>query len=164
MTLDQIYARCTPDGDCMLWIGATIQGYPQATINGRGGQLVRRYIYRDLLHKALPPGYVVASRCKSPLCCEAEHLFRQTFGDRLRASYADGSRVQTYLKKVHNLVNRGKATLDFAKAREIRSRMEVPNTLLAVEYGCHAKTIYHVKRGHSWRELAPNASVFAMRR
>ena len=161
LTLEQIHARCEEEGDCWLWPGATINGYPQARIGDKGGQMLRRYIFTVLLGNELPLGRVVASICENRLCCAPAHLFSMTYSKRLRLAYKRGSRNQAmeYIKRRETRRQQG-TVLDMEKARQIRAREDEPNAVLAAEFGVHPKTIYSVKAGLTWREHAPNSSVF----
>ena len=161
ITLEQILSRCDEEGDCLLWTGATINGYPQARIGDKGGQMLRRYIFTELMGNELPLGRVVSSTCENRLCCAPQHLFSMTYSKRLRLAYKRGSRNQTteYLKRRETRRDQG-TVLDMEKARQIRARAGESNAVLAAEFGVHAKTIYSVKAGLTWREHAPNSSVF----
>ena len=161
IALEQILSRCDEEGDCLLWTGATINGYPQARIGDKGGQMLRRHIFTALLGNALPPSRVVASTCENRLCCAPEHLFAMTYSKRLRLAYKRGSRNQAmeYVKRRETRRQQG-TVLDMEKARQIRARAGESNAVLAAEFGVHAKTIYSVKAGLTWREHAPNSSVF----
>lgn len=163
LTLEAIYGRCEEFGACQLWKQATINGHPQARINGKSGRLVRRYIFTELLGRRVLPGYVVIASCREPLCVAAECLAQITYSERLRRAYATGRRSSSgeYLKRVAARVQMGTTILDFEKAREIRTRPE-SNAELGREYGVHPKTIRSIRIGKSWRDAAPNSSVWSM--
>ena len=164
LTLREIEMRCTKDGDCWIWAqGVNGKGHPQAHINGKGGQMVRRYVWELHHGRKLPAkGWVVFAECRSDRCCCPEHLEAMPRGKRTHLAYVLGERVPAaeYRGRLSTCIKRGMAKLSMDVARQIRARMDEPNTRLAAEYGVHPKTIYSIKNGRSWRESARGASVF----
>ena len=163
LSLKQIYDRCDEFGECQLWKQSTINGHPQAYIDGKGGTMVRRYIFLELLGKALKKGQILTTRCRNSLCLAVDCIQVITYSKRLQLAYTEGGRSTPgeYLSRVRRHVEQGKTTLDFEKAAAIRASTAT-NAELAEEYHVHPKTIASVRSGRSWRSGAINASVFSL--
>lgn len=160
----QVCMRCTEEGQCQLWNqGVNSTGYPQARIDGKP-MLVAHHVFYNLMGKFKRRGYIVTPRCRNRLCVSRECLVALTYSEAARRTYALGERITSheYMSRVRRVVSMGRTKCSFEIADEIRSnRMDVPDSVLAAEYGCHPKTIYAIKHGKTWRKVSPGASVFA---
>jgi hypothetical protein len=93
-----IYARCRPDGDCMLWTGpVTHSGMPRATLFGVRNVLIRRKLYAAQ-HGEVPEGRLVTPQCGHKLCLAEHHLAALTPADSKaiaarRGAYKSQARV-----------------------------------------------------------------------
>jgi hypothetical protein len=167
LTLDSLPMYCTDCSGCLLWRqGVNSMGYPQANLDGKGGQLVRRYVFTVLMGRDVPPGCVVSARCGSPICCSPDHLVAMKRGKVLELAYETGKRsgAMEYAARLDKAISEGRATLDWNKVHDIRSRPSaVPHTTLAAEFGVKPKAIAAVRRGLSWRPSPAVCSVFAWR-
>lgn len=163
LTLDTLRYYCTCDGDCLIW-NQTINssGYPTATLEGKPGQSVRTYVYRNLLGKKLNHPMVVASRCGDKRCVNPDHLVRRTRSDIQREVYASGRRnaATEYLARFNGY---GRHVLDWAKVHDIRSRpTHQTHSSIAAELGVSRRCIQDVRMGRTWRQAADRSSVFSM--
>lgn len=84
--------RCQPDGDCLIWIGATAGNYGTITFKG-----IQWYVHRLMYegtHGLLPKGINVLHTCDRPLCCNINHLFAGTQADNMKDKQQKGRAVQ----------------------------------------------------------------------
>lgn len=164
LTKENLHWYCTQDGDCLLWkLGTNKQGYPQAHLGGKGGQMVRRYVYTEIMGRTLNSGKRVSARCGNRLCCSPDHLFQETHSQTLKRCYQDGTRSAKleYVRRLEAFLKHRPVKLSFEKAREIRSRpREVTHAELAREYGVTEHAIRRVRNGTSWKDNFAASSVF----
>lgn len=160
-----LYDRCEEVGECWIWAQAVNgQGHPQAHINGKGGQLVRRWAFMTLLGKEVPARHVVTTTCMDVRCCNPAHLKCVSYSKRLSLAYARGDRnaVRESVKRANALRAAGKVRLDMEKAREIRARRDESADALAKEFNVRDNHIRSIWRGEKWQEAA-GSSVFNWR-
>lgn len=158
--------RCTEVGECLIWDhGVNGMGYPQAHIDGKGGQMVRRWVFTRLMGNELKKGHVVSAKCEQILCCSQGCLVDRTYSVNLRKSYKDGKRctVAEYTKRQQQRIDCGFAKLNLEKARQIRARKDESSAVLAAEFGITTNHVTSVWREQCWKEAAANSSVFAWR-
>lgn len=152
-TLDQIYARCTEDGDCLRWQGrrSCASGHPK--IGNKSG---RRVVY-ELLHGPIPDHKYVTVTCDCIDCLAPEHLALTT---KAQAAKKGNQCPTVRLRKAiaSAKANRKTGKLTMEKAREIRASSKTCDDL-ALAYGVDKTLISKVRTGAAWRELS--ASPFA---
>lgn len=159
MDLKKIRDRCREDGDCWIWAqGVNSAGYPQASIDGKGGQMVRRAAL--IAAGKLPKGKAnrVTDICGNRLCCNPEHLKWASFSDLLKGAYRSGNRstVQEYLKRFEAARKNGMVKLDWDRVNQIRARcFDEPTRVLAAEFGVGTNAIRAIKFNRSWRVASP---------
>jgi HNH endonuclease len=73
------------DGECLVWTGATAQGYGRLHRNG-GSQLVHRLAY-ELVNGAIPDGYTLDHLCRNRACFNPDHLEPVTRGENVRRGH-----------------------------------------------------------------------------
>jgi hypothetical protein len=75
-TLEDLYARCVPVGECLLWSGHVDQdGYGRIALSARPRRWQRAHRRSWMLaHGEIPDGMQVHHRCGQPLCVRIEHL------------------------------------------------------------------------------------------
>lgn len=86
ITLDAIKARCTQDGECWTWKGATVHGRP-CMAQRRDGKRVNLLAQKQALNaagKASPWGGPVQCLCDNALCCNPAHLVQVSQGNAWR--------------------------------------------------------------------------------
>jgi hypothetical protein len=166
-TLKTIKDRCREDGDCWVWTQACTAraGHPQASIDGKGGQLVRRHAVR-LSGRPLRSGWRVVDTCGNVRCCNPEHLKQTTPGVVLKRTYDNGSRSThgEYIARRDQAIQQGMAKLNMGIVRVIRQRLTAGETVagLAREYGIGEPAMRDIKHGRAWKDAAP-ATVFGWR-
>jgi hypothetical protein len=165
--LKTVHDRCRDDGDCWTWTQGRhhASGHPQATIEGKGGQLVRRWVLAAATGRQLTHANKVVDSCGNHLCCNPDHLRTSTASAVLKRAYHDGTRSTAgeYLGRLRRAQSCGMAKLDMDKARDLRRRMKAGESIAALsrETGLWPTTLREIKHGRSWREQAVNSSVFA---
>lgn len=166
LTLDTLHYYCTACGDCLLWnLGVNSTGYPQACIDGKQGQMVRRYLFTQLMGREIPSGHVATTKCDNRLCLEPEHQTTMKRGKVQERAYSKGKRIHAleYASRLAKAQEQGMAKLGWERARYIRSQpVERTNTAIAAELGVSHKVVSNVRRGRSWRENYGASSVFAL--
>lgn len=165
LTLQNLHMYCKDCGDCLLWSqGVNNTGYPQATLEGQPGTMVRRYIFTRLLGRTIEPGKVVSSRCDNRLCCSPEHLIGMRRGSVQERSYKTGKRLSAaeYANRLAASQRAGISVLTWDKVHSIRARpFSESDAAIAREFGVHPRTICKVRNGTSWRQQMAVSSVFA---
>jgi hypothetical protein len=167
LTLETLRYYAHDCGDCLLWKqGTNGAGYPQATIDGKGGQMVRRYIFTHLMGKELRTRQVVTSRCDTKLCISPDHLISSWMGKIQERSYRTGKRMSRveYTGRLERSIRSGWSKLGWEDIAKIRAEPEsVSHAEIGRLYGIHHKTASKIRRGLSWRVSAMNSSVFNWR-
>ena len=162
LTLDTLPMYCTSYGQCLLWDqSVNSAGYPQATLDGIGGRMVRRYVY-SLMGKELQKNLIVSPSCGQKLCVSPDCLEGTRFSAVLKRSYKDGARstAAEYCARLERAKVSGMAKLTPDQVADIRSRAHEGSTALASEFAVAGSTIRDILRGKSWRTTSPQASVF----
>lgn len=159
LSLENLPRYCREDGGCLIWrLGCNSGGYPIAHINGKGGKLVRRHVFLDLLGRRLTKGQRVGTRCGHKLCLAPACLCARTVAQ-------DGAARKKVLPATYRAIRAQAADvkLDMAKARAIRADESSTLDELAARYQCHKKTIWNAKAGKTWPDATNGSSVFGWR-
>jgi hypothetical protein len=167
ITRDNLHMYCTECGECLLWNqGVNSTGYPQANIDSKPGQMVRRHVFTNLLGKTLKAKERVATRCGNKLCLAEGCLYAETYGRTLSRAYKDGRRMgaMEYARRLEACRGIGMAKLDWEKVTAIRQEPESrSHQSIATELGLSHKTISQVRRYVTWKTQHAAASVFNWR-
>lgn len=168
LTLDTLPMYCEDCGGCLRWkLSVNSGGHPQAKLGGKSGQLVRRYIFTELLGRQVPPGCVVTTTCEDALCLEPSHIIAMKRGRVQKRVYDSGRRViaAEYAATMRRREAKGLNALTWEKVAEIRAAhaQGLNDYELAARYGVARSTIYQARKGITWRHEAPASSVFAWR-
>lgn len=163
-SLDWVKARCTEDGDCLIWKNRTSEdGRPLArSYQGDGKRGTTRDVARahwEAVNGPVPEGLFVASSCGNPRCLNLEHreLIDRSEVNR-RAWRKPDVRARRLVKITERSRGRGKLTLELA--RDIRSSGETLKEV-AARLGISIETASNVRRGEAWREVSPFAGLGA---
>lgn len=157
--LQSIFARCTECGDCKLLPTCASRKYPQVRF-GDTMRSARRVVYELTTGKKLPPSKLVVMKCREAWCVNFDHMRLTTKAGVGHLAAKEGA-YAARRGKVMSL-NRARAKLTLAQAREIRLSDESKNEL-AQRYGVSRSLIGNIRRGEAWREAANGASVFNWR-
>lgn len=158
-TLKMVQDRChtTADG-CWLWRQTTSsRGYPMASIDGKCGVLVRRWVWAHTHGGKIPTGrrWRVVSTCEGGIrCCNPEHLELISSALIVAAQWASGQRAHQVMPDPL-----GATKITQAQATEIRGD-ERPAKAVAAAYGLHVSQVHKIRRGESWAPKRRIASVF----
>lgn len=169
-TLKTVRDRCDDVGDCWIWTQALLKGYPQATIDKRGGMLVRRWVY-ERAHGPIEPGMRIVASCGSKLCCNPRHLSAVLPGAVLRKSWESGARSKAlHAARMRAEVRAGRRVplapkITQAIADQIRNdprpTQEVVQEAVRV-HGINQSHAYRIRRNEVWRDRRADASVFGL--
>lgn len=98
-----------------------------------------------LTHGQIPEGKHVLHTCDYRRCCNPDHLYAGTDQDNVN------DRVARQRGNSRRCENHGRALLNWDKVREIRAST-LTGAALARQYDVGETTIYHVRKGDTWRE------------
>ena len=165
-TVESLLARCTDDGDCMIWQGAKSSDGTPAICNdndSRRNVRARRRMFELSGGKTNQRTPNVIATCWNPLCLAPEHLRAVSRRDQMLLAAAAGRLVVPSRDAAQRRNKRAAAPkLTMEKARDIRRRHFGGETLtaLAGEYGVHVSLVHRVVHNKAWAEGAANSSVF----
>jgi len=160
--MDYLRARCTEEGECLLWDGAlNSAGHPTASIAGKA-TLVRRFAYASIYGKQLPPGRRLVSLCGNPRCCAENCLRSKTVSEVLKLAYAVWKRNDPGYTQAMQRRCAPIAKLSLAKAEAIRASGKRYQDV-AAEEGISLECARRVILGTAWRSSTVNSSVFNYR-
>jgi hypothetical protein len=169
MTIARIKARCTEDGDCLLWTGKVNarNGIPMGTewVDGKDCYVgVRRRAYEEYHGVTLGKGDQIAT-CGNPACLAKNHLERITVSERVRRMHKTMD-AATRIKRSKSLADaaqraRGKVAPEVVA--ELRETDEGPY-VAAKRLGVSGVVASRIKRGVSYRtyEANPFAGLLAL--
>ncbi|MDQ3295105.1 MAG: HNH endonuclease [Myxococcota bacterium] len=71
---DHFWSKCTPEPNsgCWLWVAADTKGYGRFSIR-RASVYAHRHAFSVLVGE-IPDGLELDHRCRTPLCCNPDHL------------------------------------------------------------------------------------------
>ena len=132
-----------PGDECIEWPWARhTHGYGEITWRGKKRR-THRLVLEVVTGRA---GECALHSCDNPPCVNPRHLRWGTKGENNAEAYARGLKVGT---KAH-------AILTPDNVREIRTRLDRGEAALALanEFGVKRPTIYGLKNGHTWADVA----------
>lgn len=145
-TLQQIHARCTECGECLLWQGATNgAGHPKLH-----NKSARRAVY-EMAKGKLPKTMKVGVNCGQAKCLRIAHLETRSVSEISKISNAQpATKLKRQVKTAKSARSRlGKITMEIA--REWRNS-DRPGVELAREADVSPSLVSLVRRGKSWVE------------
>lgn len=146
MTLSEIKARCSEDGDCLIWTGATNAGGHPKFSRASG----RRVVW-ELVHGTLQPADLITVTCGCSLCLNPQHLKKTTKSEVSRVTNA---RPDIKAKRIasNQRSAREKGTkITMETARMIRAS-DKTGLALAAELQVSPSLITSVRKNKTWRE------------
>lgn len=160
MTTDEMVeylrSKSTDTGDCWLWTGwSRACGLPVASIEGKRGVIVRRWIW-ETKNQQPAGGWQVIASCGNIRCVNPDHVKRASASEKARIFWSrtpTRTAVSTRLKK--SAAARKNSTLTAANVAEIRLRYAEGESLrdLAERYSVARNTITKICRYQSWVDL-----------
>lgn len=162
--VQDVFARCKIDGDCLLWTKAASRGLPTANINGKQ-VMVKRWVWEQTKGYIVPrekgKKACIVSICGNSLCCNPEHLKRENFSNLHKKSWSDKPirKVKAGIRMRKIFEGKGRAIINFEIAQEIRQNNRSAKEL-AKEYGVTISAIYAVRSGKTWKNHLMPSSIF----
>jgi hypothetical protein len=130
-----------PD-ECWLWLGAkTVAGYGQIWL-GNGFGYAHRFVY-EISHGPLTDGQEACHDCDNPPCVNPRHLFAGTHANNMEDA---GKKRRMPAGEIHH-----NAKLTWAAVYDIRRRSNLPQPILAAEYGVSQSLISDVVNHRIWK-------------
>lgn len=162
LTLDNLHLHATEDeGGCLLWNhSVNSRGYPQACLDGKPGQLVRRYVY-ELANGRIKGTRVVRCWCDQKLCITPGCLYVRTRTDMAKDQYRECKSAEARRNRAAALDKGRRVKLTPQQVLQVRVSMR-PTNEIAEELGVSTSTVRRIRNGTLWNVPA-NASVFTWR-
>lgn len=163
--LPRILAKCTEDGDCLIWTGkVNKKGAPVGTewIDGKDRYVgIRRRAYEEYHGVKINPRKNVTT-CGNPACLAKEHLSLISVSERVRRTHARmdaGTKIRrNKALSAAARANNGKLTPEQVDA--IRQSDEGPY-IIARKLGVNGVVASRIKRGEGWKDYSAAANPFA---
>jgi hypothetical protein len=170
LSLEAILARCTEEGECLLWGGSvTSDGYPCVRHRPQSQVRIRRKVWELANDKTLADGLYIVDTCDRRLCCNPKHLKPNTRKQQMELASRRG-KLKNPLRaaRIARTKRATEAKLDEAKARDVferyHARKESGETLavIAADYDVHLSLVHKIGSGRAWAVLdgARGSSVF----
>lgn len=149
MTLDDIKARCTEDGDCWRWDGPVgTNKHPRIA-----SRSARQIVYR-MAHGAVPRGRVISVNCECIDCLNPEHLEATTKSKAAAKAFEKRPDiVRARAKKTADWFRANRAKLSSEDATQIRHSSE-PACVVAQRFGVCRQTVVQIKSGKFWKDYS----------
>ena len=151
--LKLIQSRCTEDGPCWLWLGATDgHGRGQMRIDGRT-TYVRRVVRALVDDAPVPAKRVVASRCGNKGCVSPECSVVATHKQKAQLGAQRGA--YTNIKKTVKamVTKRAKSRYSDELVHQIRNAPP-PAARISLETGVSISHVKSIRRGAARRDLS----------
>lgn len=135
-----------PLNGCWEWKGNTDRdGYGRLAVESQWERAPR--LAWSLTHGAIPKGLIVCHRCDNRPCCRPTHLYLGTAADNARDRSAAGSQTGSL---------NGFAKLTEPHVIEIKGWLAVgvPARDIAPRFGVSVPTIYAIRSGTIWSQVA----------
>lgn len=160
-TIDEIYAKCTDDGGCMIWNGGyTSSGYPRMLVDGKV-TTVRRALAAQKIGRPLRPDEFAAAKCNDTRCVCWEHIRVVTIQKRRAETGAAGG-YSTPTKAAKISVSKRSANAKLVGGQDAAESIRQdprPSHAVAIDHGISPSMVRKIRRGCAWKPLV--ASPFA---
>lgn len=155
--LERIRARCTEEGDCLLWGGATSAGgLPRVWKDGLSTSL-RRLLWIEK-HGEIPSDVRIGVKCRVDLCVAPAHLVIRDRCDELKGT----RRSQAFKAKIA-AAKRSKSRFTPEFIAMIRGSL-LNNCALGREIGLDHRIIAKIRNHEVWKDYtAPLSGLGAWR-
>lgn len=152
--VESIYAKCTEEGDCLIWEGRlTSSGYPRIWIDGKN-LMVRRLLVELKYDRPLASGEIAASKCNDPMCLCWSHIKAMTTAERRAETGADGG-YSSHTKGLRiSISHRKTAKLEGGEESAVAIRMDSrASHVVGPDYGISASMVRKIRRGVAWKTI-----------
>lgn len=139
-----------PPSTCWQWTGATVPDGYGILSNPDTRRPVRAHVFSYELHIGpIPAGLQVLHKCDNPPCVNPKHLYAGTHARNMK----DASERKRFPNRKGEKHPRVKLTEE--KVRTIWQRLKNGESMKALgkEYRVAEITIWHIRKGNSWRHL-----------
>lgn len=160
MTIFQkIMARCTEDGDCLMWGGPMANGSPQIVVDQRYRQ-ARRIVYEHAKGE-IKDGTHPVMTCRNAKCLNPDHMRALTTKQIGQLASKEGKFRSPSRRAAIALGKRAKSKkLDAARVKDIKAARTAREA--AAKHNIHQSLAARIRRGEAWAEVRA-ASVFTFR-
>lgn len=149
-------------GECWLWKQAITHGYGRIEVAGLPG-LYAHTVGWIAARGPVPEGKRLVNLCGHKHCCRPLHWAPMTHAEmNLHYAKKGAWRGPDRSRKIALAMRAQRSTVTPEIAREIRASPHKAREL-AEKFGINKSTVYKIRAGTTWRDAAPNSSVFAMR-
>jgi hypothetical protein len=144
---DRFAAYVEPDlnGGCLLWSGATSEGYGVLRIARK--KVFTHRLSWELANGPIPTEMHILHRCDVPACVNPDHLFLGTNADNV---------ADMVSKKRHSEGERnGRAKINRADALAVSAMLDAgeKGAAVALALGIPSRTVSQIKTGYSWSSV-----------
>jgi len=159
----RMLGRCTEEGDCLIWPGATNpKGLPVAW-GGRATASGRRIVWEALTGQQLQPADCILMTCECVRCLNFAHMRKTDRSAVIRLGAKTGSHRSP--KRAHKLRQAYAARTGYdgeALAAEVRSSTQT-GVELARRLGISTSAVSKMRRGEAWPAVgSPFAGLGAL--
>jgi len=144
--IERFWSKTKVEGSCILWVGATENGYGVFGYSGQKTARAHRWLYQRVLGR-LPSSIDVMHSCDNRRCVALQHL-------------SPGTRKMNMVDAVNKgRTHRGEripsSKLTEEQVREIRLRRTTGETFqsIADSYGVDPPCIYKIVTRQTWRHV-----------
>lgn len=149
-TAERILARCTEEGDCLIWPGAMAKGIPIIYTNGeRNTRRSARRALWEMTRGAIPKNRFASCRCAEPRCLALGHLVlmtKQQIGKRLAAT---GALSNPARKAKIAATKQAASVLTWDDVQRIRAASN--GLAIAKELGVSQMTVWRIRQNRAWK-------------
>jgi len=155
--------RCDEEGECWLWKQSLTHGYGRVELAGMEGMYAHTVAW-IAVRGPVPAGKRLVNLCGQKNCCRPLHWSPMTIREQnLHYVKLGAWRGPDRSRKIALAMRAKRSPLTPEIVSEIRAGSEAAHAM-AAKFGVSKATIYKIRAGTSWRDAAPNSSVFAPRR
>jgi hypothetical protein len=160
LAAQKIVSRCSVDGECLTWSGATSKpdgkGYGRIRLSDGGNHCTHRVMWTHH-NGALPKGKIICHKCDNPLCCNSDHMFISDQYGNMR-----DMRLKGRMANHKDFVSRGE---DSVKAKMTEKDVEFlilnykpfdkefGGTAMTKRFGIQGAQIVRISKGLRWAHV-----------
>jgi transposase-like protein len=142
----EAFTHPEPNSGCWLWGGSVDRrGYGQMRVTGKTLRYAS-HVALELDGRPVPKGMCACHHCDNPACVNPAHLFVGTPKENTRDMMRKGRHVPP--------PRTCKLTPDDVRAIRLRLASGEAGTRIAAAFGVGHPSIYAIKAGRTWREVA----------